>query len=119
MKPEDEVLADFADRGVRRGKSTYYDAATAAAIVRVCASRGIVVLAVEGLLIEGGSIYPNLAAIFDGSIGGYDGDWENFLHLCNQGALKLVEEFAPIPGYVFDLDLRSKETWENVHPPKR
>ncbi len=115
MKPEDEILADFADRGVRRGKTTYYDAATAAAIVHVCASRGIVVLAVEGLLVKGGSIYPNLDAIMDGSMGGYDGNWENLVRLCNQGALNLIEEYASIPGYVFDLDLRSKETWEENH----
>ncbi len=115
MKPEDELLEEFADRGVQRGTSVYYDAATSAAIFRECAKRSIVVLGVEGLLLKEGYIYPNLAAIMDGSMSRYDGDWEGLVRVCYQGALKLIEEYASIPGYVFDLDLISKETWEEDH----
>ena len=87
MKLEDEILEQFADRGIQRGKTTYYDAATSAEIVRVCARRSVVVLGVEGLL-KGGAIYPNLGAIMDGSMGEYDGNWEGFVYRCSQVALK-------------------------------
>ena len=90
---------------------------TAVEIIHTCAERGIAVIAVDGHVFQGLSMaYPDLAAMMTGERG-YKGDWEDWVRGCAEAALRLIEEFSSKPGYVFDVDPRSKQTWEEIYSP--
>ncbi len=113
MTIEDEIHVEFADRCLKSGTSTFYNVETAMEIVRVCAERGIVVLAFDGYWIDGKDIYPTLDGMMSAE-NTFKGDWEEWVRSCAEGALHALEEYSFRPEYVVELDLRSRQEWEGL-----
>ena len=105
------VIVTFADRALSYLGSVYFDVATAKEVVGCCEKQDCAVLAMEGFLIENETITALADAMADFS-DAVELQWEQRKEVCNQAALKLLEEWEKCPSnFKVELDVVSNEEW--------
>lgn len=101
----------YRDRGLQRGREVYLDAGTAAEYVRDCENENVAILGIEGFLLRGDDLIPQMDLICDFSPRDSSLGWEQYRAQVNRDALTFLNGVNDRDALVFEFEVLVPEQY--------